>query len=395
MGTSLPRKVRSDSEETAGGEPLQWPPRDEDVLEVVELGGPEAAPRSDVMPNLSPRESEPGVRPLPAAVSKPDLFPDDELREGLEEVPPAAARPERRLWERLGPWRLRLEHAALVVLGLLVLAEGAFILRVRQVPPRAVSPQVARLQAPEGKSAVGTAGGAAAREGKGSGNGALDSAAGAASPTSAGLLTIRTEPAGAGVVLDGRSRGTAPVTVNGLQAGDHEVIVRTRHGEIRQRVRLGEGEAVSLVVPLGAARAVEAAEGGLSITAPVELRVFEGDRLLGTSAMERVPLAPGAHRLVFRNDDVGFAQARNVTVARGKAASVTVEIPAQRVAINATPWATVSVDGRQVGETPIGNLSLPVGPHAVVFRHPQLGEKSARLVVRANEPGRLSVDMRK
>ena len=45
------------------------------------------------------------------------------------------------------------------------------------------------------------------------------------------------------------------------------------------------------------------------------------------------------------------------------------------MALNAQPWADVWVDGERVGETPIGNVAVPIGPHEVVFRHPQLGEQ--------------------
>jgi hypothetical protein len=48
-----------------------------------------------------------------------------------------------------------------------------------------------------------------------------------------------------------------------------------------------------------------------------------------------------------------------------------------------------------MGETPIGTLALPLGPHDIVLRHPQLGEKTVRVLVKASEPGRISVDMRK
>jgi hypothetical protein len=53
------------------------------------------------------------------------------------------------------------------------------------------------------------------------------------------------------------------------------------------------------------------------------------------------------------------------------------------------------VDGERIGETPIGNLSRPIGRHEVIFRHPQLGEHREVVVVTANGPTRLGVDLRK
>jgi hypothetical protein len=40
--------------------------------------------------------------------------------------------------------------------------------------------------------------------------------------------------------------------------------------------------------------------------------------------------------------------------------------PQVSVAINATPWATVEIDGNPAGDTPLAGVSLPAGSH--VFR---------------------------
>jgi hypothetical protein len=76
-------------------------------------------------------------------------------------------------------------------------------------------------------------------------------------------------------------------------------------------------------------------------------------------------------------------------------ASVKVEWPNGALALNAQPWADVWIDGERIGETPIGNHAVPIGPHEVVFRHPELGEQVVRTTVSLKAPSRLSVDMRK
>lgn len=47
-----------------------------------------------------------------------------------------------------------------------------------------------------------------------------------------------------------------------------------------------------------------------------------------------------------------------------------VEITKVRIAINATPWAMIEIDGEPVGETPLSDVSLPVGRHRFVARMP-------------------------
>ena len=81
-------------------------------------------------------------------------------------------------------------------------------------------------------------------------------------------------------------------------------------------------------------------------------------------------------------------------VSGGKVTTVTVELPQGVVHLNATPWAEVWIDGARVGETPIGNLAVPIGPHEIVFRHPQLGEKRHAISVTLNAPVRVSMDMK-
>jgi hypothetical protein len=40
------------------------------------------------------------------------------------------------------------------------------------------------------------------------------------------------------------------------------------------------------------------------------------------------------------------------------------------VSINATPWAIVRVDGRELGETPLAGIELEPGPHIFQARMP-------------------------
>ena len=59
----------------------------------------------------------------------------------------------------------------------------------------------------------------------------------------------------------------------------------------------------------------------------------------------------------------------------GKVTPVPVSLPKGEISINARPLAEVFVDGSRVGDTPVSQLSLPVGIHEIVFRHPELGER--------------------
>jgi hypothetical protein len=135
--------------------------------------------------------------------------------------------------------------------------------------------------------------------------------------------------------------------------------------------------------------------GWLNVTASADLQVFENGALVGSSQGGRVALAPGTHQLEFVNEKLGYRGNRTVHVRSGETAAARVEFPNGTIALNATPWAEVLIDGRSAGETPIGNLSVSVGSHEVVFRHPELGEQRTVVNVTLTSPTRLSVDMRK
>jgi serine/threonine-protein kinase len=115
--------------------------------------------------------------------------------------------------------------------------------------------------------------------------------------------------------------------------------------------------------------------------------------MIGNSDAEKIMMASGRHDLELVNETLGYRATRSIQVPPGKVASLSVEMPQGTININAAPWAEVFIDGRRVGDTPIGNLSIAIGPHEVLFRHPQLGEKRQAVSVTLNAPVRLSVDM--
>jgi hypothetical protein len=137
-----------------------------------------------------------------------------------------------------------------------------------------------------------------------------------------------------------------------------------------------------------------AGSGWIAVTAPAEVQIYENQRLLGTSRLDRIMVPSGRHELELVNESLGFKATRAVDVANGQVAAVRPEWPRGSVALNALPWAEVFVDGDRLGETPIGSAPLPIGVHEVVFRHPELGEKRANVIVTSGAPARLSVDMR-
>jgi len=133
--------------------------------------------------------------------------------------------------------------------------------------------------------------------------------------------------------------------------------------------------------------------GELRVIAPFVMAVFEGGAKIGTSEA-LIELTAGRHRLELVNEELEFRSAETVDVRASGRVRVQPAVPRGTANINATPWAEVWVDGQASGETPLGNLSLPIGTHQIVFKHPQLGEQTRTLVVTTGAAARLSVEMK-
>jgi hypothetical protein len=149
-----------------------------------------------------------------------------------------------------------------------------------------------------------------------------------------------------------------------------------------------DGDASSLATLAQAASRQRS--GGVRLVTPIEVKVLQGDRVLGSSADGPIVTTAGTHQLDLINTALGYRSQYAVTFKAGEITSLTIAIPNGRLSVNAQPWAEVSVDGRVLGETPLANLSIPIGEHELVFRHPQLGERRQTVIVRADTPTRVS-----
>jgi hypothetical protein len=211
---------------------------------------------------------------------------------------------------------------------------------------------------------------------------------------SAGSLLVQSDPPGAKVSVDGVDHGVAPVSVPDLTPGDHEVVLQADGGPaVKQRVLIQAGVTSSVLAPVSTATAGPVS-GWLSVKSPVAVEVRENGRLIGTTDADRIMMAAGKHELELVNDTLGYRATRTVQVPPGKVAPLNLEMPQGVINVNAAPWAEVWIDGRRVGETPMANLPIAIGPHEVVFRHPQLGEKRQAVSVTLKAPVRLSIDMK-
>jgi PEGA domain len=209
----------------------------------------------------------------------------------------------------------------------------------------------------------------------------------AVAPVALVPVTIDSQQPGDEIVVDGREVGVTPMTL-ALKSDVRSIRVRSRAIADAPVVA---APIVDRPVDIAAASALNQAaarerRGGLRVSSPME-----GDRVLGSSSDGPVVASAGKHELDFVNTEFGYQSRQVVEIKAGQIVPMKISPPDGRVSINASPWASVSIDGNSAGETPIGNVALPIGEHQITFRHPQLGERTQKVIVKANASTRVSV----
>jgi len=219
------------------------------------------------------------------------------------------------------------------------------------------------------------------------------------SGASLGRLAVASTPSGAKILLDGQPRGTAPAEIPDVAAGEHELTLELNGMRVRHPVSVSAGTTTTVALPMTGPGATAIpppppTTGMLFVNVPFEMRIFEGDRLLGVTG-DRLTLEPGPHDLQVVSETLAFKTSLHAEIVAGKSTRLNLPLPTGVIHLNAAPWAEVWIDGEKIGETPLGNLPITIGPHEIVFKHPELGEQHHAATVTVGTPARLSVDLRK
>lgn len=270
-----------------------------------------------------------------------------------------------------------------------------------------------------------------------------------------GTLQIGSSPAGAEVLVDGKSAGVTPVSLE-LEVGSHNVELRLKGAKKTQSIEVARGQTLAVNVDWKARRygslnatsvpngakvivdgrergktplilddltvgahsvVLEGAEGSvrrrvvigegkteslnesifpgwLHISAPIEVAVSDGSQLLQLDSQGRVLLKPGMHDIRIANEALDFVVVRRVEVEPGDTTSIDLESPQSELTVNGPPGAAVFIDGDKVGETPLSRLKVKVGARdvKVVDRN---GASYHMTVTVTTKPAEVNVDFSK
>lgn len=175
-----------------------------------------------------------------------------------------------------------------------------------------------------------------------------------------GQLMARSDPAGAKVLVDGRERGVTPLTLDDVTLGSHTVVLRSDKGSVRRTVTVAADRAALVTESIFA--------GWLIVFAPFELQIAEGTRAIRLDENGKVLLPPGPHELRLENRDLGYRETRRVEVQPGQTTSLSLVAPPSTLSVTASAPAVVSIDGQQVGETPLTNQPIALGTRDIVVK---------------------------
>jgi hypothetical protein len=201
-----------------------------------------------------------------------------------------------------------------------------------------------------------------------------------------GRLVVSSEPKGARVLIDGALRGTTPLTLDDVVAGQHAIVLESTEGSIQRSVKVTADETIEV--------AERIFSGWLAVLAPFPVTISEGTAAIRLDERNQVMLRPGSHDLRIANRSLGYEEKRRIDVHPGEVTSLSLVAPRSTLNVTATVPSEVFVDGVRIDNTPIVGVPVDLGTREILVRSSSGEERRFTLTVTAKPVG-LNVDFSK
>ena len=178
-------------------------------------------------------------------------------------------------------------------------------------------------------------------------------------PPGTGRLTVASASGEAIVLVDGTTRGPAPVTVD-LAAGAHRVLLRSPKGSVERAVRIQEGESSEISEAIF--------PGWIALTTPIDLTISEGGQALKRDERGWAILPPGPHEVHLDNRALGVHDVRRVVVRPGDTTRLSFAPHTSTISLTTNELADVWIDGTAYGQAPLVDQPVSIGVHDVRVR---------------------------
>lgn len=206
-------------------------------------------------------------------------------------------------------------------------------------------------------------------------------------------VELRTDPAGAQVVMDGKTLdGVTPLTVSWNEGQPHQLTFSQGALNLPKDFAVGEAPSGSFQLqPPAAAEAGVSGNGTLKFAGAFSVRVkVDGEDKGELAPGKSLELPPGDHKVEMANAKAFFAETRSVKVEAGKEGRIVLPAMAT-LTVNTHPGVgDVMVDGRATGIQSDGSsVQVAAGRHTLSIR--SLSGKTASQTV--DLQGSRSVDL--
>ena len=196
-----------------------------------------------------------------------------------------------------------------------------------------------------------------------------------------GTLTVKSNPA-AQVLVDGKSRGTTPVTLTDLTVGKHEVTLKAEVGSVRKTITIDANEKAEIDESIYS--------GFAAVYIPFEVTISESGKQLRPDDRNQIMLPAGTHDLRLTSRALSYDVVKQVEVKPGETTTLRLT-PTSPITVTGTETMEVWLDGMRAGQTPVSGLQVAVGVHEVLVKKSSGAERKYSITVGGN-PVTLNAD---
>ena len=198
-----------------------------------------------------------------------------------------------------------------------------------------------------------------------------------------GKLTVKTNPAGAKVRIDGQSRGATPFELDELPSGNYHItLTKDLFQTIDLDIVIEDGKNLDLNPKL------EARSGTLSITGKPDGAIITANgKKIGNLPLKGYRIAEGMVELTASAKDY-HSQTEFMNIQRDQSYEHVFNLDrhsGKLIVITEPPDADVYLDGEGKGKTPSILDGIPIGLHTVDIKHPSFLPQSETFTLALNE----------
>ncbi len=205
-------------------------------------------------------------------------------------------------------------------------------------------------------------------------------------------LRIDTDPPGAIIYLNDKNTGKAtPAVLDNLEIGKEFTLVIKKEGyeKLVKRFKFeseGEKSRIFKLVRIPKKQKISKFVTVLITSDPQGAIVKINGRRRGKTPITLDKFVRGKKYKIEVTKEGYKTVAKNIKFTRDyNRQSFKLKPSYGTISINAIPWAHVTIDGKNIGDTPIINRRIPAGTHILEFEHPDYGISRQKFTLKENE----------